>query len=368
MQTKRRYTQLICIVTFLCLLTLLPMIKLAMETYQEDVHNTKFEKTILGVGDMRKLLYNNLTHYTYIRDETNILYQTIDTLNLKAVIDREHQRNFVKPEGEECRKRFPTGIIIGVDKCGTRELAEFLHLHPLVEVYSTNTIRGRTLEMDYFGANFSRGVDWFLSEMPCSYSNQMTFMKHSTYLFKSKTPKRIYDFNPKMKLILLVREPVSRTISRFMYEIFLNRIKASTALEEVLFQDGKLNEKHNLLLHSSYGDSLKNWLKYFSLSQIMIIESEDFKHKPGEVITQVEEFLGLPHYIKPETFVWNEEKGYYCIKTSFTENGISCYGNERGKSLININPETRAFLVEYFRSKNRNFFKLIGKTFDTWNY
>ena len=46
---------------------------------------------------------------------------------------------------------------------------------------------------------------------------------------------------------------------------------------------------------------------------------------------------------------------------------MSCYGNERGKTLIDINPETKAFLKEYFRPRNRNFFKLIGRTFDNWS-
>ena len=201
--------------------------------------------------------------------------------------------------------------------------------------------------MDYFGTNFSGGVEWFLIEMPCSYSNQITFMKHSTYFIKEEPPKRIYDFNPNMKLILLVREPVSRTISRFMYEIMYGLLEADTALEEVIFQNGNLNENHNLLLrHSSYAESLNNWLKYFSFSQIMIIESEDLKHRPGEVLTKVEEFLGLPHYIKPDSFVWNEEKGYYCIKTDLNQAGMVCYGNESGKTLIDNNPETKAFLVE----------------------
>ena len=211
----------------------------------------------------------------------------------REALVREHKKNFVKPEEEDCQQRFPSGLIIGVDKCGTREMTEFLHLHPLVEVYYGSTL----YEMDYFGTNFSRGEDWFFSQMPCSYSNQMTFMKHSTYYHKGKVPKRIYDFNPNMKLILLVREPVSRTISRFMFEILTKRIEASTALENVIFQNGTINEKHNLIWHSTYDDALKNWLQYFDLSQIMIIESEELKHKPGEVLMKAEKFLGLPHYI-----------------------------------------------------------------------
>ena len=409
MQAARRYVYLICIMTAICLLMLIPR---RMHIIEAEVRNNKAKQTFSGLRDdtlthyaymknktrintgiMRKaidhtlihrrmhineaevrnikakqtfsgLRADTLTHYAFVKNETHI-----NTGIMRKAIDHIHQKDFVKPEGEECEKRFPTAMIVGVDKCGTRELTEFLHLHPLVEVYSRQSTKGLPLyEMDYFSGDFSKGADWFLNEMPCSYSNQITFMKDSTYFSKPKPPERIYNFNPNMKLILMVREPVARAISRFMYEIITNRLKNGTTLEEVIFHNGRLDEKHNVLKHSSYDESMKIWLKYFSLSQIMIIEGEDFKHRPGEVLANVEEFLGLPHAIEPDTFVWNEEKGYYCIKTDLDRTGMSCYGNERGKTLIDINPKTKEFLTEYFRLKNRNFRELIGRTFESWNY
>ena len=350
-QATRRYIPLICIVTVLCLLIVMQR---TSPGYPADVRNTK-----------------TLTRYTFNRNMSDLRSK-----HISEAIDRIHHRDFVKPEGEECKKRFPTAMIIGVNKCGTRELTEFLHLHPLVEVYSRQVTQGNVYavrgemgyEMDYFGRDFSSGVDWFRDQMPCSFSNQITFMKHSTYFPQADIPKRIHDFNSNMKLILMVREPVSRSIARFMYEVQTKWIKSGTALEDVILQNGTLNEGHGILKHSSYDESMKMWLKYFSLSQIMIIESDDFKHRPGEVLAKVEEFLGLPHSIKPGTFVWNEDKGYYCIKSELDQTGMACYGNERGKTLIDISPKTKAILVEYFRPKNRNFFEMIGRTFDNWNY
>ena len=45
-------------------------------------------------------------------------------------IEAIHESNFRRPHQETCKKRFPTCIIIGVHKCGTREILNFLHLHP----------------------------------------------------------------------------------------------------------------------------------------------------------------------------------------------------------------------------------------------
>ena len=306
--------------------------------------------------------YNNLTYYTFLHGSGSA---EMNSGLFGKAIKHQHQTGFMKPDNEECVKRFPTAAIIGVDKCGTREMLEFLHLHPLVEVYFD-----KSFEMDYFGADFSKGKEWLLSKMPCSYSNQMTIFKHSTYFHKDKIPKRIFEFNPDMKLILLVREPVSRTISRYMFEIITGLLEPGTALENVICQKGNIKdiqeENNNIIWHSTYDVALKAWLKYFNLSQILIIESDELKHTPAEVLTKAEKFLGLPHYIKPDTFIWNKEKGYHCLKSELTEFGMVCYGSERGKTLIDVNSKTKALLEEYFIPKNRNFFEMIGRKFDGW--
>ena len=41
-----------------------------------------------------------------------------------------HLKNFIKPPNETCEKRLPTAIVIGVQKCGSHELIDFMHLHP----------------------------------------------------------------------------------------------------------------------------------------------------------------------------------------------------------------------------------------------
>ena len=57
-------------------------------------------------------------------------------------------------------------------------------------------------------------------------------------------------------------------------------------------------ENINIFWHSMYEDALKILPKYLNLSQIMIIESDELKHSPVEVLTKAENFLCLPHYIK----------------------------------------------------------------------
>ena len=51
------------------------------------------------------------------------------------------------------KSRLPTAIIIGVKKCGTRALLEYLKLHPLV--------RAPGPEPHFFDRYYSRGLEWY---------------------------------------------------------------------------------------------------------------------------------------------------------------------------------------------------------------
>ncbi|KIH45072.1 hypothetical protein ANCDUO_24893, partial [Ancylostoma duodenale] len=51
------------------------------------------------------------------------------------------------------QKRFPTAIIVGVKKAGTRALLEFLRLNP--------RIRAPGPEVHFFDKNYHRGLEWY---------------------------------------------------------------------------------------------------------------------------------------------------------------------------------------------------------------
>ena len=54
--------------------------------------------------------------------------------------------------------------------------------------------------------------------MPCSFSYQITVEKSPSYFHNRDVPARIYQMNPSLKLIALVRDPIARVISWFTFE------------------------------------------------------------------------------------------------------------------------------------------------------
>lgn len=286
--------------------------------------------------------------------------RTMSAISLRDSIELYHVHNFVKPNNETCQRRVPSCIIIGVGKCGTREITDFLRLHPHIEIYIN-----QIYEMPYFLGKYSLGEEWLKSKMPCSYSNQITIMKNAAYFHSRVVPGRIRKFNESIKLILLVREPVSRTISHYM---FFKKNKTSfdpaTFMNFLIQSDNSINSKRKCVRNSKYDSDMELWLQYFNLSQFLIIESDELKTNPVNVLQRTENFLGLGHFITPDMFVLNEQNGFYCIRSNLTDTGMSCYGSNRGRQQPVLPHDTLLKLKQYFRPSNEIFFNITGKRYD----
>ena len=110
---------------------------------------------------------------------------------------------------------------------------------------------------------------------------------------------------------------------------------------------------------------MKLWLKYFNLSQFLILDNEELKRDPVSVLNKVERFLGLEHFITDKMFVLNKDKGFYCVQSSITDTGMACYSESRGHQEQNeVSDKTLSKLEDYFKSKNQQFFEIIGRSFD----
>src|SRR6218665_1543010 len=106
-------------------------------------------------------------------------------------------------------KHLPDCIIVGARKCGTRALLEFLGIHPQVQ---------RVIdELHFFDDDdkYSNGLEWYLKRMPAANTDRIVIEKTPAYFVTDSVPERIYSMNPHMKIILIVRDPVTRLISDY---------------------------------------------------------------------------------------------------------------------------------------------------------
>ncbi|GFS09598.1 sulfotransferase [Elysia marginata] len=263
-------------------------------------------------------------------------------------------------------KRFPTAIVIGARKAGTRAVLRFVDLHP--DVVTSKR------EPHFFDREYNQGLEWYRHEMPLSLPSQITLEKTPNYLVDWDVPKRVYSFNESIKLILIVREPISRAVSDYVQlkerAIKNGRAQPFPDFEELAIDPstGAVDKSYAPVKRSLYSRHLERWLAFFNLSQILVVDGDNIRYRPWEEMAKVEKFLGLSHQVKQDCFVFNETKGFFCVNIRDQKKGNGatvekCLSESKGRVHPPIDPVVRSKLKAFYRPFNKRFFYRIGRTF-----
>jgi len=121
----------------------------------------------------------------------------------------------------------------------------------------------------------------------------------TSYLHSSKAAEEIYNFNEDSKIIIILREPVSRTLSH--YHMDLNAGFNTNNILEDLKNDFNSTKKgyciSNMYIDLSlYYRHVKRYLDVFPKEQILFIKFEDLVKNNKTVLEDLYSFLGLNNY------------------------------------------------------------------------
>ena len=280
----------------------------------------------------------------------------------KSALRNAKSVNEIKVIDKECERFPPKAIVFGVTKCGTGALTMFLNAHPDIDNAPTKNA-GKAV--NFFEVHYKGGVNWYIRQMPCSKPDHVIVDHNPQYFRQKNVPKRIYDFNSTMKLILLIREPISRTVSQYLQSSNGRRETAPDVNTFVLDTSGKKIDTENFAVSASaYYNHLQNWLEYFPLNQILFIETMDLAKNPLKPLRELETFLGVRPYFNSENVYFNATRGFFCVKLSYKDKGYNCAGSNKGREHPQLYDTTYNMLKEYFDPLNKKLFKTIGQEFN----
>ncbi|RUS91293.1 hypothetical protein EGW08_000907 [Elysia chlorotica] len=260
------------------------------------------------------------------------------------------------------RQRLPKALIIGFSKCGTTALRTFLTLHP--------NIVSPIEEVRYFNFNYTKGLDWYRRQMPPSTEDQITLEKTPSYIMSPIVLKRIYLFDSRVKLIIIIRDPIVRLQSQYAHS-FRNVPEGARKPDFKIWVKGDSSE--NRITHFvGYTKYIRQVYDQFPKDQILVLAEEDFEQNPLSVMKEVEEFLGLEPAFSKEMFYFNKEKGFYCfnreheffptvLKMVKVNSRTGCLGEDKGRDHPDIDEDFHKELVQFIRPHNEQLFRLIGK-------
>ena len=210
--------------------------------------------------------------------------------------------SLIGPEPTTNLVGLPRFIGIGVQKGGTTTLHNILCEHPHV-------LMPNHKEVHFFSRNYDCGVDWYLEQWSYGSSHRVRGEITPYYIFHPHAPQRIRALIPNIRLIILLRDPVERTLSHYFHSRRLGLepldLEAALVAEEtrldgadaVLAEPGQRHlshQEHSYMSRSRYERQIPIWKRTFPSQQILLLKSEILFHHPQQVWQLLQAFLGLP--------------------------------------------------------------------------
>ena len=204
-------------------------------------------------------------------------------------------------------KKHPNFLVIGAMKAGTTAFHKYLDQHS--EIYMTK----KEKEPRYFALSTDK-QQYTGPQDPAAKCEFKTFDKYQTlfdevtdekaigesstiYLSHAQAPKNIHDFNPDMKLVVILRDPVDRAFSNFTYTRRDERESANTIWEAMDAEPKRTADGWGPLWHYQrkglYFEHLSRYFELFPREQMHIILYDDYKKNPQQTLTDTFAFLGV---------------------------------------------------------------------------
>ncbi|CAO2643581.1 Heparan sulfate glucosamine 3-O-sulfotransferase 3B1, partial [Lemmus lemmus] len=253
-------------------------------------------------------------------------------------------------------KQLPQAIIIGVKKGGTRALLEFLRVHP--------DVRAVGAEPHFFDRSYHKGLAWYRDLMPRTLEGQITMEKTPSYFVTREAPARISAMSKDTKLIVVVRDPVTRAISD--YTQTLSKRPDIPSFESLTFRNrsaGLIDTSWSAIQIGLYAKHLEPWLRHFPLGQMLFVSGERLVSDPAGELRRVQDFLGLKRIITDKHFYFNQTKGFPCLKKAEGSGKPHCLGKTKGRAHPVIAREVLRQLRDFYRPFNRKFYQMTGRDF-----
>ncbi|XP_006764699.2 PREDICTED: heparan sulfate glucosamine 3-O-sulfotransferase 4-like [Myotis davidii] len=200
--------------------------------------------------------------------------------------------------------------------------------------------------------------------MPKTVDGQITMEKTPSYFVTNEAPKRIHSMAKDIKLIVVVRNPVTRAISD--YTQTLSKKPEIPTFEVLAFKNrtlGLIDASWSAIRIGLYALHLENWLQFFPLSQILFVSGERLIVDPAGEMAKVQDFLGLTRVVTEKHFYFNKTKGFPCLKKPEDSGAPRCLGKSKGRTHPRIDPDVIHRLRKFYKPFNVMFYQMTGQDF-----
>lgn len=196
----------------------------------------------------------------------------------------------------------PEFLVIGAPKAGSTTLFSLLRSHPqIVESFGV-TRQGKVMKKELRFFNKAKPLsakmkkEYQLSFLPdWSSRNLLRFEGTPDYLESPSCPERINAYSPKMKLIVVLREPCMRAFSH--WKMYHYRDENSELFDSSSFRSAVENRESSYVRKGLYAQQLERYLQYFPSSQLLVLDFEELIQNQQDSMDRITNFLSIRKHL-----------------------------------------------------------------------
>jgi hypothetical protein len=245
-------------------------------------------------------------------------------------------------------------IIAGTQKGGTSALHYHLEQHPNITM-----AHGEEAHMiDHPRRHFFDDEERFAGKVDYDILHEGIELKRQSLITGSCTPiytywkpamERIRNYNPRIKLIVLLRNPMDRAFSH--WNMYRERKQEELGFLEAIAEEPNRIRKAlplqtrrtSYLDRGFYFEQMERVFRFFPREQVHLIKFDDFRKNTSQVVNNVFGFLGL----KPLPQVKNREQNRIAYERKIT-------------------PEERHYLYQIYQADIARLEQLLGWDCSEW--
>ena len=189
-------------------------------------------------------------------------------------------------------------LVVGTQKGGTTALYDYLRRHKKLQL-------SKKKEVHFFDTdeNFSGEIDYDVYHRNFRRNDQKIYGECTPiYMYWNGSVERIQNYNSEMKIIIVLRNPITRAFSHWNMEFQKGRDDL-TFSEAIRVEEERLQEIYPLqhryfsyIDRGYYSKQINNIWTYFPKDQVLILRQEDLKKDVKRTLDSISEFLGVSRF------------------------------------------------------------------------
>jgi hypothetical protein len=199
---------------------------------------------------------------------------------------------------------WPNFFVVGAQKCGTTSIYEHLKKHPQVFIPEAKepgyfiTCPNQEENQNMAQLLHCNSLEEYQKLFQDSEGYQAIGDFSTGYLWDRDAPHRIKEACPQAKIILILRDPVVRAYSAYIWNLKTRCPETAPSFQEALQRDAMRSKENwcSSYLYVECGlyfEQVQRYIKTFGADQVLVLMFDDLAKDPQKLFSKIAVHLGI---------------------------------------------------------------------------